>query len=130
MLPTIFNSIDKAMNDSDEIRRWVHQKYGMSLILRRLYSVKKSTYLAVTDDIQLNQQNNEWEWWSMKVSISKIWNELNPTKIAFIRKTNALTSLLPTMFDWKDETMKLITCNAQTVTLIIDFIIMHFSINM
>ena len=31
------------------------------------------------------------------------------------KQTTALSSLLPTMIDWIDETMKLITWNSQTV---------------
>ena len=34
------------------------------------------SYLAFTDDAQMNQQNNEWYWCSMKMSASKIWNLL------------------------------------------------------
>ena len=40
-------------------------------------------YLAVTDDVWLKRQNNEWDWWIMKVSASKICNESNHTKIVF-----------------------------------------------
>ena len=42
---------------------------------------EKCSYFAVTNALWLNRQNDEWEWWSMKVSVSKIWNESNRTKI-------------------------------------------------
>ena len=45
-------------------------------------------------------------------------------------KTDSLNSLLPTMFDLIDETIKLTACNAETVTVIVDGISMHCSINM
>ena len=44
------------------------------------------SYLAMSEDIILNWQNDELEWWSMKVSALKIFNESNHTKIAFNQK--------------------------------------------
>ena len=45
--------------------------------------IDKSTNLR--DDVQWNQQNNEWGWWSMKASAAKVCNESNYTKIAIIK---------------------------------------------
>ena len=87
---------------------WVHQKYEMSLIVKKLYSIKTNnwSYLTFTNGIQLNQQNLECEWWSMNASSSKICNESNCTKIVFNQsKKNTLTSLLPDMADWIDKTI-------------------------
>ena len=57
-----------------------------------------------SDDVQWNQQNDEWEWWNMKVSVAKICNESNHTKIVFNKKT-APTMLLRRMFDWINKMM-------------------------
>ena len=61
------------------------------------------SYLPVTNNVWLNLQNNEWEWWSMNASASKIWNELNHRDITFKK---AITLLLTTMIDldkWNNE---------------------------
>ena len=78
----------------------VHEKYLMSQIMQKLNSIEKSSALNLllptmfdwfhgrmngSDDIWLNRQNNEWEWWSMKESAAKICNELNHIKIAIIK---------------------------------------------
>ena len=65
------------MNESDEVWRW------MSQIIQKLIQWKKCSYLAVTNDVWLNQQNDEWGWFSMKVSASKICHESNYTNDAF-----------------------------------------------
>ena len=70
-----------------------------------IQSKNNCSYLAVTKNIWLNQQNNDWEWLSMKVSASKIWNESNHKKLLSIEKRTTLTLLLRTTFDWIDETM-------------------------
>ena len=45
----------EIINVSDEVWMWEHQKYGMSQIMQKLYSVKKNWYyLAVTDDGRFN----------------------------------------------------------------------------
>ena len=55
------------------------------------------SYLAVTDCVQLNWRNDEWEWWSMKVSASKMYNDSNHTNIAFNwEKSDAL----PFCYQW------------------------------
>ena len=33
----VFDSIAETMNESDEVWRWVHQNYGMSKIIKKLY---------------------------------------------------------------------------------------------
>ena len=57
----------------------------MRRIIERWYSVKNFSYLADIDDVQLNQQKNEWEGWSMKVIASKIWNDSNHKKLHSIK---------------------------------------------
>ena len=57
LLPTIFFWIDKIMNDSDEVWRWLHEKYGMSRIIQNVHSIKNSySYLAITDNVRLNRK--------------------------------------------------------------------------
>ena len=36
-VPMMFNLIKEKMNEIDEVLRWVHQNYGMSRIVRKLY---------------------------------------------------------------------------------------------
>ena len=88
ILPTMFHWNEKTMNKSDEVWRWVHQKYLISRIIKKLYLIKtnNSSYLAVTEDVCLDQQKDECEWCSMKVSASKIFHESNHTNILFIFK--------------------------------------------
>ena len=87
LLTKIFEWIDKIMNKSGEIRRWVHHKYVMSQIIQKIYALKKNcSYLAVTEIFRLNQRNDELYWWIMKVRASKIWNESNHTKNSFKKK--------------------------------------------
>ena len=38
------------------------------------------SYLAVTYGVRKNKYNKEWEWWSSKVSASRICNDFNCTK--------------------------------------------------
>ena len=49
------------MDVSDEVWMWVNQKYGTIRIVQKIYSFKTNTfsYLAVPNNDQLNQQNNE-----------------------------------------------------------------------
>ena len=111
LLPTMFHGIDKTINDSDKLWRWVHQKYRMSQIVLKVHSIGKSNcfYLAVTDNVLLNQQHNEWEWCSMKVLASKIWNDSNHTKLHSIQKT-ALTFLSQMMFNWMEKQWMRVIC--------------------
>ena len=62
MLPQMFYFVDKTMNDSDEVWRWVHQKYVMSPIISKLLSIYKYfSYLTVTNNAWLNLQIREFE---------------------------------------------------------------------
>ena len=65
----------------------------------------------------------------MKVSASKILNELNHTKIVFNRKNKYTDLAVPKQFLLNRQTIKNMTCNTQIVTIIIGFISMYFSIN-
>ena len=51
----------RKIDASDEVWIWVHQKYGMSQIVRKLYSFETNncSYLYVPVDDQLNRRNNE-----------------------------------------------------------------------
>ena len=84
----------------------MHLKYIMTLIIQKLRSIErnKCSYVTATDDVQLNWWNNEWEWWSMKVSASKMWNFLNHTNLHSIGKT-ALILLLWMIFNWINKKM-------------------------
>ena len=46
LLLTMVDWINKTMNASDELWRWVHQNYGMSWILNKLYSIETEKYLT------------------------------------------------------------------------------------
>ena len=37
----MFGWIEEKINDSDELSRWVHEKYGMRLIIRKIFNLKK-----------------------------------------------------------------------------------------
>ena len=58
LLPKFFTWIDKTINESDEVWRWVHWKYVISQIIWKLHAIVKNnlSYLVVTNDIKLNQQ--------------------------------------------------------------------------
>ena len=45
LFPEMLGSIDKPMNVSDEVCRWVHQNYGMSQIINILLSLNKQMHL-------------------------------------------------------------------------------------
>ena len=87
LLLTMFDWINEAINVSDEVWIWVHQKCWMSQIVRKLHEVKtnKCIYITVINDGRLNQWNNEWQWWSMKVGALKLWNEYC-MKIVFVQE--------------------------------------------
>ena len=72
LFPKMVDWINETMNGSDELWRWVHWNYEMSIVWK-LYSFRrKFTYLAVPNYGQLNGQNNEYELLSMKVSALKL----------------------------------------------------------
>ena len=90
----------KYEGESIENMEWVESYENF------IQSKNNCSYLAVTNNVRLNRQNHEWEWWIMKISASKICNESNHTKISFNRiKTADLTLLLRTIFDWTNEIM-------------------------
>ena len=99
------------MNVSDELWMWLHQKYKMSRIVRKLYSIKTNncSYLAVPNSGRLNQWNNKCEWWSTNVITSKIWYESNHKTIYIqTEQNNYLTLLFPKISNWINETMDVI----------------------
>ena len=56
----------------------------------KLHSIGENncSYLAVTNDGQLNWCKYEWEGWSSKVSKSTIWDDSNRTNITLFEKNN------------------------------------------
>ena len=110
---TMDDWIDETMNGSYEVWMWVHKKYGVSWIIQHIYLVKtnKFAYLAVPKNGRLDWRRNEWEWWSMNASASKLWNELNHTKIVFSQnKTNAINFSDPDYFwlnQWNNKSYEL-----------------------
>ena len=62
LFSTMFRWINKTINEIDEVLMWVHLKYGMIQIIRKSHSVETNNfiYLAVPDDVRLNQINKEW----------------------------------------------------------------------
>ena len=71
----MFYEIDERMNESDEVWSLVHQKYVMSRIIQKLYSIGKTTDITLllpmmfgwidemmngSDYFWWNRQNNEW----------------------------------------------------------------------
>ena len=41
-----------------------------------------------SDDVLWNQKHDELEWWSMKVSATKICNKSNHTEVGFNKENN------------------------------------------
>ena len=90
----MFYWIDESINESDEVWRLVHQNYVMSQIKQKLHSIKKTDLTLLfpimydwidkringSDGFQCNQQKYEWDWFSMKVSASKLCDDSNHTK--------------------------------------------------
>ena len=94
-----------TMNDSDEVWRWVHQKYVIIPIVQKLHSTGKyiCSYLAVANDIWLNWCKNELEWWIMKLSASKICNYSNCTKVSSNQINNCSYLAVTMFFDWVNK---------------------------
>ena len=42
LFSTMFDWIKEMINESDEVWRWLHWKYGMSQIVQNLHSIKKN----------------------------------------------------------------------------------------
>ena len=78
------------MSGGNEVWMWTHQKYGMSRIVQELYSIetRNCSCLSQTKEDRLNIRRRKFEWCSMNVSASKIWNELNWTKIYSVETKN------------------------------------------
>ena len=69
ILPMKFYWINEPMNESDELWRRVHQKYGISWIIRRLHLIKIKTALTLLLPMMfnlINKTTNEsdviWRW--------------------------------------------------------------------
>ena len=84
LLPTMINWINETIDESDAIWSWVH--WNVKWVNSYKYwiqSNKNCYYPAVHYYTWLNQQNNQWKWWSIKASASKLSNESIHAKIAF-----------------------------------------------
>ena len=44
LFSTMFDLIKEMINESDEVWRWSHWKYGMSQIVQNLHSIKKKSF--------------------------------------------------------------------------------------
>ena len=96
------------MNVSDEVWMWLHWKYGMIIIIQKLYQIKTDTcsYLDIINDVILNSWNNGCKRWHMNLSALEICNESNCTEICLkLEQATSLTLLFPTIFDWINKTM-------------------------
>ena len=126
LLPTIFNWIDKTMNDIDALWRWVHLKHVMSLIIQKLHSFKKTALTLLLQTIFdwiekiMNESDAVWRWVHQKYEMS--WFIQKPYSI----KKNGITLMVLKMSDWIDKIIKLMTFNTQKVTIIINHLSMHW----
>ena len=105
LLPIMLNRINKTMNDSDEVLRWVHQKYGMSQIIRKFHPIEKCILpccyqLCLTE---LTKQLMRVMKYEGDCTENMEWVELYENTSD--RKKTDLTLLLLMMFDLMDETM-------------------------
>ena len=85
---------------SDEVWMRVHQKYGMGLVEKKLYSIKTNncSYLDFPDDVWLDQQKNECECIKNMECV-----ESHEHYIKSKQKTDIILLSL-TMVDWINET--------------------------
>ena len=110
LLTTIFYWINETMNVSNEVWMWVHWKYVMSQIIKKLYQFGTNnwTYLAVLKKCSI--ESTEKLMWVMKYEGECIKNmecvELYGMFIK-LKLINELTLLSPTVFDWTKETMSM-----------------------
>ena len=83
LLPTMPNWINETMHKWGTMKVSASKIWNVSNITKNVFNQKNNcSYLAVTDDVRLNWQNNECQWWSMELSESKIWNNSNCPKIS------------------------------------------------
>ena len=108
----------------------MHQKICHESIHTKITFIRKKRlfFTCCYQRYLVESTKNEWEWCSMKVSAQKLFMNIIVQRLHSIKNTNDLTLLFPIMFDIIDETIKIMTCNTQTVTILIDSIIIHFSI--
>ena len=67
---------------------------------------KKTTYLAVPNDVRLNRRNNKWDWWSIKVSTPNNGMLLVFHNCINTKQTNTLALMFPMMVDWIEKKLK------------------------
>ena len=92
------------MNESDEVLRWVHQKYWISWIIQKMHTIKKKslkfmlpTVFGWIDEI-MNDSDEVWRWVHQKYGMSRIIQALH------LKKTT-ITFLLLAILYWIHETM-------------------------
>ena len=50
----------QKINESDEIRRWVRRKYGMSIIIQKFHSIEKQLLLPYCCQKKLIEPTKQW----------------------------------------------------------------------
>ena len=106
LLPIMFDGINKTVNESDEVWRLLHRKYGMSRIVRKYIRPKKTDLtlllLMMFDlmDETMNDSDEMWRWVHYKYGMIRNVKQLNSTGWG-----TALTLLLPMMLNWIHETI-------------------------
>ena len=87
LLLTMFYWINKRINESDEVWRWVNLKYGMSWIIQKLHSTKKITSLTSLlltmfnwTGKTVNESDEVWRWLHRKYGMSRIIRILHSIK--------------------------------------------------
>ena len=106
LLLTVFDWINKMMNESDEVWKWVHQKYVIGLIIQKLHSIEEvklvlpfcyqQCLIELTKKL-MRVMKYEDEW-------IKICNESIHTKIGFIRGGGGgALYLYVTDYAWLDQ---------------------------
>ena len=108
---------------------WVHQKYGTSQIINKLFSVKTTTSLTLLLQRWSDESTKQWMWvmkYECECNKNMEWVKLCKNCI-HPKQTNSLTLLFLPMVSWIDKTMKLTNWNSQTVAIIINHMNMHCS---
>ena len=108
----------------DEVWMWVHPKYEMIQIVQKLYKTKTNnlSYLAVPDDDQLNQWNNETynlSCTTIKIIITiKIWIDhmrIHCTIYSIWTEELCLPQLIRWFFQQKRVWIKSNNCSSNVV---------------
>ena len=100
--PTILYWINKGMNKSDEVWRWVHPKYVMSWIIRKLHSIKTITaitFLLPNIFVWINERINESDTLSLPSSVDDTKEGMSHkilfTQYRFVNYFKSTTTYIP-----------------------------------